>query len=706
MNRPIALIPILLLCSSWWLWAGTKADSLAGVIADAGHDTVLIKAYNDLCEEIYSSEVDSALQLCSLVVQLTDKYLAGATGALKTFCFRERAQALNNLGAMLDYKGDSKNSIPLYKQSLELSMAINDLKQVARTFNNMGYAYKLLGNVTEALNHYEKSLEIKRQLNDSAGIANTLNNIGIILENNGELDQALMNYRQHLEISARQKNKRNMATALNNIATIYKKQKKYSDALDLYTQCMKLHEETGNKRGIAQVWNNMGNVYSLQDSVEKALEYYRKAYELAEAVREKSFIAIMLNNIGSCYGKLGRYALGESYSLKGLKVAREVKNPEWIRNAAETLKNIYTGWGKHKQALEMYDLYILMRDSMSNEQSRKSAIRQQIRHEYEMKEAEARAAQEKKDLAHRAESEKQKLVIYSVIGGLCLLSGFSFLLFKRFRITQRQKAIIEKQKLIVDEKNKDITDSIRYAKRIQDAILPSEESIRALLPDCFVLYKPKDIVSGDLYWVEQWGNKVFFAAVDCTGHGVPGAFMSIVAHNLLNEALLEQGIDRPALILNAMNKKLSRILKQRPDAKVRDGMDIALCAIDRKTLLLEFAGAYNPVWIVGKESREVLEIQGDKQPVGHFTEGELKLFSHREVQLKPGDCVYVFSDGYADQFGGEDGKKFKSRRLRESLASIAALPLREQKQSLEATFESWKGRLEQIDDVCVMGARF
>ncbi|MBA3972326.1 MAG: SpoIIE family protein phosphatase, partial [Bacteroidetes bacterium] len=267
----------------------------------------------------------------------------------------------------------------------------------------------------------------------------------------------------------------------------------------------------------------------------------------------------------------------------------------------------------------------------------------------------------------------------------------------------------EKEKLQVayseiDGKNKDITDSIHYAKRIQNAILPSDTAMKQALSESFVLYQPKAIVSGDFYWLEKWGNQTFIAAVDCTGHGVPGAFMSIVAHNILTQAVNVLGLTKPALILNETNKQLSKKLNQDPEeATVRDGMDIALLAINYPKLKLEFAGANNPLWII--RNGEIMQVNGDKFPIGVFVGEELQQFSNHEFDLQVGDCLYIFTDGFADQFGGPKGKKFKYKQFEELLLVNHKKPFSEQEKILERTINEWMGDLEQIDDILVIGIR-
>jgi ligand-binding sensor domain-containing protein/serine phosphatase RsbU (regulator of sigma subunit) len=273
------------------------------------------------------------------------------------------------------------------------------------------------------------------------------------------------------------------------------------------------------------------------------------------------------------------------------------------------------------------------------------------------------------------------------------------------KVSERTAEVVEKNKEL-DEINKDITASIRYAKRIQDAILPPDDFVRKHLPNTFVLFKPKDIVSGDFYWMEDRQDKVIFAAVDCTGHGVPGAFMSIVGHNLLDRVVGEHRITQPSKILDELNRGISDTLRQSQleDNTVRDGMDIALCAFDRKTGILEFAGAYNPLWII--RNNELIEIKANKFPIGNSRMGEDNKFTNHDIPLTKGDTIYIFSDGYCDQFGGPTGKKFKASALKQLLIASQHLSMNEQRDLLDSTIENWRGSHEQVDDILIIGTRY
>ena len=247
-------------------------------------------------------------------------------------------------------------------------------------------------------------------------------------------------------------------------------------------------------------------------------------------------------------------------------------------------------------------------------------------------------------------------------------------------------------------------DSIHYAKRIQDATLPDLKLMNHYLKESFILFKPKDIVSGDFYWIEKKGDEILFAVVDCTGHGVPGAFLSLIGYNSLNKIVNELNIIKPSEILEELNQSVYKTLQNNLEYNhIQDGMDMSICSLNTKTNVLQFAGAYNPLYIVSNNT--ITEIKGDKISIGSG-EGNLQnKFQNNVVQLNKNDCIYLFSDGYADQFGGPKGKKFKYSRFKELLIEMNKLEMSEQGENLDKTITTWQGNLEQIDDVCVIGVK-
>lgn len=276
---------------------------------------------------------------------------------------------------------------------------------------------------------------------------------------------------------------------------------------------------------------------------------------------------------------------------------------------------------------------------------------------------------------------------------LIITSGLIFLLLRINH--QRKKILIE-----LEQKNKEVIDSIKYAKRIQDTILPSQSKMELLFKEFFIMYKPKDIVAGDFYWVEEKEQKLFFTLADCTGHGVPGAIISVMCSNALSKTVKELSILQPSKILD----KTAELLRERmsnSEEEIKDGMDLALCCLDLNSNKLEYAGANNPLYFISEG--KLNEIKANRQPIGKYS--ELKPFTNHTLDVKKGDCIYIFSDGFVDQFGGENGKKFKHQPFRKLLLSIHNEPMEKQKQLLEEAFNEWKGELEQVDDICMIGLR-
>ena len=267
-----------------------------------------------------------------------------------------------------------------------------------------------------------------------------------------------------------------------------------------------------------------------------------------------------------------------------------------------------------------------------------------------------------------------------------------------------QKDEIESQRDLLAEQQKHILDSIKYAKRLQNAILPTNKYVNELFPESFILYLPKDIISGDFYWFHQSGNKRYFSAIDCTGHGVPGALVSMVGQNWLNYAVKDLSLEKPSDILDALNNGVTSTFKERDDeTSVKDGMDLALCCVDYDTMKLQYAGAYNPLFII--RNGEAIQIKGDKFPIGAFFRGIKGKFTNHEMDVEKGDMVYVYSDGYADQFGGATGFKFLTKRFRQLLFDIHQKPVCEQKAILETTIYDWMAGVEQLDDITVIGIK-
>ncbi len=688
-----------------------------------------------------------------------------------------------NMGSMYYVKSDFDSAISWYEKSLGIRYEIVDSVGMAGALNNIGGVYNARGEYQISIQYFEKSLAIKQALGDKAGTARTLTNIGIISYNHGDYATAVDYYLKGLKLAEEMGDKNGIATALINIGNLYNEQDESQKAIDYYDRASILMNEIGDKKGYSSALNNIGSIYRNRQQYDKALNYYERCAEINLSIDDQVLYSSTLNNIGLVHMKQANYDTALSYFEKSLEIKRKVGDKHGIVNSVNNIGGIhlkkgnpkmairfaeealqlareigvlaqveesasylweaYKATGNHKKALEMHELFVDARDSIASENNQKELIRQEYKYVYEkqaaadsVKAAEAAkvmdaqlAAEQAENKRHKIEAKQQAQQKYFLFGGLALALLFGAFIFNRFRVTNKQKKVIEDQKKKVDsaydqleEKNTEILDSINYAKRIQSAILPPKKLVTELLPKSFILYKPKDIVAGDFYWLEQKTGTILFAACDCTGHGVPGAMVSVVCNNGLNRSVREHGLTNPGEILDKTRDiVISEFEKSEED--VKDGMDIALCSI--KGNVLKYAGAHNPLWIIRNchaEPVEALdnsrvssfqqaeddtfclyEIKADKQPIGKF-DTPLPYTTH-EIRLNQGDSVYIFSDGFADQFGGEKGKKFKASNFKKLLLSIQHESMDRQKTLLDEAFEDWRGDLEQLDDVCVIGVR-
>ena len=665
-------------------------------IAKSLHNIALI--YNQQGD--YDKALDYYTQSLKIVEEIGDK--------------RVMASSLNSIGNIYNQQGDYDKALDYYTQSLKILEEIGDKRVMASSLNNIGNIYLDQGDYDKAIDHNTQSLKIREEIGDKRGIAISLNSIGIIYKNQGDYDKAIDHYTQSLKIREEIGDKKGVANSLNNIGNIYYDQGDYDKALDYYTQSLKIVEEIGDKSGMANSLNNIGIIYRRQGDYDKAMDYNTRSLKIREEIGDKQGIANSLNSIGNIYYEQGDYDRALKYGSRSLLIAQEIGAVIQTKEAADLLWYTNKKLGKYKAALEMHELYIETRDSIASEENQKAVIRQEYKYAYEkqaaadsVKAAEANKVKDALLSAEVAKNEQQQQQKYFLYAGLSLALVFGGFIFNRFRVTNKQKGVIEAKKQEVDqaydaleEKNQEIMDSIAYAKRIQTAILPPDRLIKEYLNDSFILYKPKDVVAGDFYWMEPKNGKVLFAAADCTGHGVPGAMVSVICNNGLNRATREFGLTDPGEILTK-TRDLVISEFEKSEEEVKDGMDIALCSLEGNQV--KFAGANNPLWIIRKGSEEVEEIKADKQPIGKYAEP--KPFTSHSIELNAGDTLYTFSDGFADQFGGEKGKKFKAKNFKSLLLSIQNESMERQKELIDEAFENWRGKLEQLDDVCVIGVR-
>ncbi|MCW3105341.1 MAG: hypothetical protein JWO09_3781 [Bacteroidetes bacterium] len=685
-----------LLCSFHYLGYGQKhiSDSLMGLLKMDKPDTNKLAHLNSLTWRYYTTGVyDSAILFSGQALSLSKQILATT--------------------------GDQKN-----KQTTQ--------KREAAAWYMSGVVRYAQGNFPEALQNLLNALRIYNTLNNTAGIATTSNSIGNVYTEQQNYTEALKNYSLALKAYEKAGNKSGIASAYSNIGTILILQGNYTKASESISSALEIRREMNDPVGMTVCYNNLATIYYVQataaqdkstkqKNLDKALETYLTALTISEKADDKAANISSYTGIGNIYIAQKQYAKAEEYLFKAKETANGIGAKSKLVEVYSSLVALDSSRGDFKSAYQDHKLYTYYRDSVDNEETRKRTIQNQMTFDFEKKEAVAEAEHKKELESQQAlaaeKSRKQYLVITFIIAGLLLVLVFAGFVLRSLRLTRKQKQIIEEksretemQKDIIEEKHKEITDSINYAERIQRSFLASKSLLDENLRDYFVFFQPKDVVSGDFYWAGKLQDGRFaLATADSTGHGVPGAIMSILNISSLERAV-EAGVSEPSEILNQTRQTIiARLKKDGSPEGGKDGMDCSLVCFDMAALTMSYAAANNPVWVVRSalltgSIPELIELKADKMPVGKH-DRDSQPFSQHEVSLQPNDVVYTFTDGFPDQFGGPRGKKFMYKQLKELLLEISSLPMAEQEKILKEKFTGWKADHEQVDDVLLTGIR-
>jgi tetratricopeptide (TPR) repeat protein/serine phosphatase RsbU (regulator of sigma subunit) len=643
------------------------------------------------------------------------------------------ASSYNNIGAIHYAQGRYAEALETFQKALTILERIGDQQGIASSYNNIGAIHKAQGRYAEALEAYQKALTIREHIGDQQGIASSYNNIGIIHYAQGRYAEALEAFQKALTIQERIGNQQGIATSYNNIGVIHKAQGRYAEALEAYQKALAISERINDQQGVALSYDNIGALYQAQGLYTIARSYFQKALNIAQSLGLKDLLDNIYLNLAQTDSAL----------------------------AASGLTHLW------KSAYLHHRLYTAYKDSVLNEASIRKQAQLESQYEYDKKISLLKAQQEKERALAHAQLQRQKTernalltILAVVLLALSTMAYYQILLRRKNRLIQQQahqlelknaelqsinQALTESNKIIqaqaaeliaknaelttlnaelnatnkalsdsyltiqqqakeLAQKNEEILDSIHYAKRIQQAILPSHEKWLRLLPNSFLFYQPKDIVAGDFYWLEETDQYIFLAVADATGHGVPGAFVSLVCASALNQALQQEGLNSPAAILNRAKTIVTQVLTQE-GTHLRDGMDITLIRLEKNTpARLTYAGANRPLWIISSQ-KELMEIPPTRQPIG-FTDTE-KPFEEHEIDLSSRlpAMLYAFTDGFIDQVGGPKGRKLMTKGLREILLEISHKPCPEQEDHLQRFFIAWKGEWPQLDDVTLIGVR-
>jgi serine phosphatase RsbU (regulator of sigma subunit) len=687
----------LLLIVSVFCFAGNKTDSLAAYIQTA-KDTNKINAILDLSFEYENSEPLKALSYLNEALQLS-----------KTLEFdRGIVLSLIPMGTIYNQQNEFYSADSCLNEALKTAQKINAVTLQGNIYNNLGMNYFSKFDYDKSLQNYFKAADIFAETKDSIKLASTFNNIANVYFIQKELDKALQYHLKSLDLSRKMGSKSRIASSLNNLGLIYRDKGDYKKALECYNEALSIAQQINHKVGQSLLLNNMGKIYRIMKNYSEAEKSFQQSVVLKKELNDVGGLAHCYNNMGDLYLDMKQYDKSITYNLMAVEEAKKKNNLGILQNAYLSLSEVYGTKKNFEQAYNYHILYINYKDSIFNAEKSQQLNELSTKYETQLKDKEI----VKKDAeikVKETETKQKETQRNAFVVGFILVAVLTVLIFKNLKDKQRANkklaeayTTIEIKNNIVEQKNKDITDSINYARRIQRALLASDKILDKNFPEHFVFYKPKDIVSGDFYWATALNDTFYFATCDCTGHGVPGAFMSLLNISKLNEAINEKLIGSPHSVFNHVRSEISKALN--PDGvevSTYDGMDAVLCAYDFKNMQLNFACANNPLWLV--RNGQLKEYKADKMPVGKSETEES--FTLQTIELQKGDCIYTFTDGYADQFGGEKGKKFKYKQLQEKIIATAHLPLKDQKEQLVQILVQWQGKMEQVDDILVVGVR-
>ena len=646
--------------------------------------------------------------------------------ASKTGDEAEEGKAYYFLGFAEYSKANYKAALGYYQQSISIYEKLDNQTLVSRIYNDIGIVYRRWGKYDTAVVSYQKALKIQEKINDVRGKANSLSSIGNIYFYLGDdyLNKALEYYNLALDAFLESEDELGQAMVMTNIGLIYEKRGQYDSALDFINRSLEIYVRRDAKSGISTAYSRLGTIHSIKEEFEKAEDYLKKALTISRLIKNDREIPDLLQGLGEIYQRWGKNQKAIEYYKQSLQLFIERGQQNEEADTYKSLADMYDSLGTYRQALSYFRLHKQTTDSIYSQQMHKTISEMQEKYESEKKDL--LISSQNQEIAQKEQEQffyLLGLIVASIF--VVVILAFSLLLLKQFRDKKKANVLLENQNVLLEDQNlllekrhieikqqrdqimeqkQSITDSIQYARRIQNAVLPQEKYIAEILPEHFILFKPRDIVSGDYYWMTQKGDQIVIAAADCTGHGVPGAFMSMLGISFLNEIVNKKEVLVASEILEELRANVIRSLHQTgKENEAKDGMDIALCIINKKKKELQYSGAYNPLYYV--RDGEIEQIKANKMPIGIYFRA-LKPFTNNIFEFKTGDTFYIFSDGFPDQFGGELGKKYMSKRFKEFLHKIHQEPMEEQKELLNNETEAWKSDLfEQTDDIVVIGFR-
>lgn len=700
----------LLIIISFVCWQGmaqnkSVVDSLKSRLNNSTSKEDKAEILMSLSHEFRVSSPDSSMYYSDQSLML---FSPDTTKEIYIRLISARAAALSRIGEYTEARKLSRIAQRFYKRTNQ------EEKYVGALFIE-GVIDKYTDNLNDGIEKYLEGAKIleKSKLKNLSLLSEAYGMLGQLFQSKGEDESALEFIEKELGIAELLKSDQQIGHSLTNLGIAYSALDRHEEAKDCYERSIIYKRKLGDSLGVAINLNNVSGEYSELGDEKAAVNALSEAYIIAQQVNSNLWLAITEVNLGDQYLQQKNYKQALHYLTLSLEKAVVLDYGELISAIYQTQMKTYAEMGDYKSAYTSSTLYFEKEMEMIRNNSSVAVTEMKTKYETEKKDNQIKELNHQQELQNaqliinETEAEQSKMQKYYLFAGLGLTGLFSLFLFNRFRITRKQKHIIEEQKGKVDlafdqleSKNHEILDSINYAKRIQSAILPPTTFVKSCLPDSFILYLPKDIVAGDFYWMEKVGDKILFAAADCTGHGVPGALVSVICHNALNRSVREFKLTDPGKILDKTRELVIEQFEKSQD-DVKDGMDISLCSLEGSDLF--YAGAHNPLLIYREEQGILEEVKADKEPIGKFANHTP--FTTHKLKVNQNDSIYLFTDGFVDQFGGDKGKKFKSTNFKQLLQNLQENSIAEQEQILTNTFEDWKGHLEQLDDICILGVK-
>ena len=619
------------------------------------------------------------------------------------------ANASTMLGMAYEYKGDYKSSLENHQRALQLKKDLRDNRGVSISLEYLGRVHDVTGNYPKALEFYQQALSICEKQNDQEGIATIKNNIGIIHQNTKNYTLARKYFKEALQTNKKLENELLDSKIIINTGTLYADLDDYEKAMEYFHKALKIRKNKRDLVGLSICYNNIGNAYIDLMQYDKAIKNILLALDIDRQIGDNEGIILNLISIGEVYSKAGNNMKALETVNEGYQLARKTGYNNGIRKATEIMSKVYFNIQDYQNAYRYLEENRLITDSIYNKEKSNQIALLELSYQSSKKEQQIALQQleiDRKEADLNKELVKRRALIISLALSIILIIVIVLSLRtkqKDNRLLRQQKEEIESQRDKLSQQHDDITSSINYAKRIQDVLLPPMETVKSIFPECFIINMPRDIVSGDFYWINKIGDNIIFSVVDCTGHGIPGAFMSVLGVSLFNEVIIKKRIMQSDMILNELRIETKKALHQQGKVdEMHEGMDLALCILNLKTNILQFSGAYNYLYLL--RDKKIFQYKGDTMPIGKHIK-ERTSFSKQEIPIQKNDIVYLFTDGIIDQLSGKYLTKYSSATFRQKIIEISHEPIDTQKKRIETEFNIWKGETPQTDDVLVLGIK-